>query len=44
MTIVSLLLVVGLSMLRREWYGRADREQTERTDQPGAGSGDDQAV
>ena len=43
-TIVSLLMVVGLSMLRRRWYGRAAREQTERTDQHGAGDGLDQAV
>mmetsp|Transcript_9324 Transcript_9324/g.19005 ORF Transcript_9324/g.19005 Transcript_9324/m.19005 type:complete len:542 (-) Transcript_9324:86-1711(-) len=34
-TMVFLLMVVGLSMLRKRWYGRADREQTERTNQHG---------
>ena len=42
--IVSLLMVVGLSMLRRRWYGGAARERTERTDHHGAGGSLDQAV
>mmetsp|Transcript_30538 Transcript_30538/g.60436 ORF Transcript_30538/g.60436 Transcript_30538/m.60436 type:complete len:87 (-) Transcript_30538:1312-1572(-) len=42
--IVSLLMVVGLSMLRRRWHGGAAREQMERTNQHGAGGGLDQAV
>jgi len=44
LTIVPLLTVVVLSMLRRRWYGRGNREQIERTDQHGAGGGLDQAV
>ena len=43
-TIVTLLMVIALSMLRRRWYGRATREQTERTDQHGVGGGLDHAV
>jgi len=43
-TIVAFLMVVGLSMLRRRWYGRAVHEQTEHTDQHRAEGGNDQAV
>jgi len=42
--IVSLLMVVGLSMLRWRWYTRAALKQTEHTNQHGAGSGGNQAV
>jgi len=43
-TIVSLLLVLGLSMLRRRWYGGADRKPAEHADPHGAGGDGDRAV
>ena len=42
--IVSLLMVVGLSVLRRRLSGRADHEPTERADQHGRGGDGQQAV